>query len=897
MSRLFIILVMMLSCRLSADAQVVKGRITDTNGSPINGASLFVRELRMGAAANDDGYYSLRIPEGVYLCTFQCLGYETETVTIEVGDGEVEHNVVLRETAFLIPEVVVSNNRGEDPAYAMMRRAIAMAPYYLNQVSEYKAETYLKGALHVGRISPLVKRLAKDELDEMNLKEGNSYLEESYNEIEFTAPNIYRERVVKRTGSLSGENSASNNAMTLITASIYDENAFEPLISPLSTSSFAHYRFRYEGFFYDDDRIINKIRIIPRRNSRQLFSGYVHIADGYWNVHSADVSGEFMMGIKYRMRINFGEVNKNVWMPVSYHFDFDASILGNKGAFNYVASMKYTHLVENSSLRKPDALLLAEQQRHAMQLLQTQPTELTERTATTSRTSERIENLLERENLSNRQAYQLARLMQREAENKENQSLDITATMRNDYRMTVDSAANIRDTAFWEMMRPIPLNPEELRSYQERDIRLATAAQKNDTVKRTDKIKPETPLKRITGRIITGHNFRLGGQRGTIRYHGLTPSQIGFNTVDGFYIGQKLTYNKFFLPKRQQLTVVPEVAWAINRKAVMWDIDASLIYSPMRRGTAKIKFGQTTNDFSNNHCIHPFENTVSSLIFRRNYLKLYENNFVEASNTIDIINGLQLNTGIKYAHRIMLDNNSNYSFFYADLRDYTPNIPVNAELPLPMSDHKSAIFTFSVDYTPRYYYRIVGGNQKRYVRSDYPTFSLGWQKGISGMFGSDSNFDHLTFGVRQRIETGLMQEFRYAVRTGAFVNRKNVFFPDFKHFTTVEIPLTIASSINANSFNLLEYYKYSTSDKYIEARAYYNTPFLLLKFLPFFSNRMLLQEGAQLNYLYTPNIKNYIEAGYTIGMMYGWVAGVFVGFENFKYRSFGVKLALPMVSN
>jgi hypothetical protein len=90
---------------------------------------------------------------------------------------------------------------------------------------------------------------------------------------------------------------------------------------------------------------------------------------------------------------------------------------------------------------------------------------------------------------------------------------------------------------------------------------------------------------------------------------------------------------------------------------------------------------------------------------------------------------------------------------------------------------------------------------------------------------------------------------------------------------------------------LLEYYRYSASDKYLEAHLYYETPFLLLKFLPFFSNRFW-QEGAQLNYLHTNGIKNYMEFGYTIG--FGWQAGVFVGFENFKYRSFGVKLSLPM---
>jgi hypothetical protein len=186
----------------------------------------------------------------------------------------------------------------------------------------------------------------------------------------------------------------------------------------------------------------------------------------------------------------------------------------------------------------------------------------------------------------------------------------------------------------------------------------------------------------------------------------------------------------------------------------------------------------------------------------------------------------------------------------------------------------------NLNYTPRYFYRIVGNNQKRMVRSDFPTFTAMWQKGVSGVLGSDSKFDHLALGIRQDLTPGLMQKFNYNLRAGAFVNRKSVSFPDFRHFNTVEIPVTMNSisqqaagnSASISSFCLLEYYRYSTSDKYLQAHLYYETPFLLLKFLPYFRNRMFWMEGLQLNYLYTSGIKNYTELGYTIG--FGIQAGV-----------------------
>jgi len=438
-------------------------------------------------------------------------------------------------------------------------------------------------------------------------------------------------------------------------------------------------------------------------------------------------------------------------------------------------------------------------------------------------------------------------------------------------------------------MRPVPLNSEELRSYQEKEAKLA-APQQKDTTETKRNAKKKSPFLIATSKVVLGTNIKLGKNGGTLQYRGLKPSKLGFNTVDGFYVGQNLTWNKNF-SQTHRFSVTPEAVWAINRKTVMWDVNASLTYSPMHRGSAQIRFGQNSADFSNLRSIYPFENKVTSLFFRRNYLKMYENNFVEATNTIDIANGLQLTATLKYAHRVMLDNSSDYSFFFRNSRDYSPNIPVNDELDALVPNHTSATFLFNINYTPRYYYRIDRNNRKRMVKSDFPTFFGTWQKGVNGLLGSDSNFDQLTLGARQRMKTGLMQEFSYMVRGGAFVNSKSVFFPDFRHFNTMEIPYFTIGSFTQQSFNLLECYRYSTSKTYLEAHANYETQFLLLKFLPFFSNR-LWQEGAQLNYLHTSGIKNYMEMGYTIGL--GWQAGVFAGFENFRFRSFGVKLSLPV---
>ncbi|MDR2038390.1 MAG: DUF5686 and carboxypeptidase regulatory-like domain-containing protein [Bacteroidales bacterium] len=871
---------------MKLQAQELKGRITDINGNPVEAASLYIKELKQGTSANDNGSYELKMPEGTYTCIFQCLGYETQTHSVIIGKSTVELDIFLKEKAYEIAEVIISN-KNEDPAYDIMRRAIAMAPYYLNQVSEYKAEVYLKGSLQVDKISGLVKRLAGDQLKE--IKEGNTYLEETYNEIEFTAPNKYRQKVLKKTGNIPNQDENSGSIMELVTVSVYDPKAILPNISPLSSSAFTHYKFRYEGFIEEDNRIINRIKIIPRHKGKQVISGYIYIADSYWNVYRVDVTGQFPIGGDYRVQIYFNEVNDNIWLPVTHRIDFNGSILGNKGVFRYNSSVKYHHVEESTSIKKPDVLLQAEQQRKAVQNSDAYLAEAEITNKAAGKVNKEIREILEKDDLSNREAYKLARLMQKETGTKEKkkESLNLSETYYDDYKVEMDSAANKRDTVPWDMIRPVPLMPNELKSYQEKATLKIPLS--NDTLAR--KNKPAKNIFQTGGKILWGTDIHLG-KAGTLGYRGLRSSKLGFNTVDGFYIGLRLPYYKDFgkSPMENRLSITPEVIWAINRKKVMWEVKSDLSYAPLRRGNLSVIVGHKSTDFNGLLGMLPLKNTISSLFFRRNYMKLYDQEFAHVNNRIDIANGLQLDMTLLYSKRRMLENHSDYSFFYQDSREYTSNEPKNNELTLPLTHHTNTSFNLHVNYTPRFFYRIDRANRKRMVRSDFPTFYAGWRKGLKDVLNSDSDFDLLYGGIAQTIETGIMQHFKYVVGAGTFVNRKNIYFPDYVHFRTAEIPIVI-NQIGDKTFNLLEYYRFSTSDKYLEAHAYFSTPYLMLKYLPFFRDR-LWSEGLQVNYLYTPEIKNYMEIGYTIGLI--WHVGFFVGFENFEYRSMGVRLTLPI---
>ncbi|HOW41899.1 MAG TPA: DUF5686 family protein, partial [Bacteroidales bacterium] len=182
-------------------SQVLKGRITTESGDPIPYSTVFIQELKQGTTANTKGDYEIKLPQGKYFVTYQSLGYTPVFYDLRVQEGTITKNVVLPVQYYEIPEVRISAT-GEDPAYNIMRKAIGMAPYHLNQINSYKAEVYIKGNLVINRIPRIIKRSIKMDSDgdaiteAASIKEGEVYLLESFNEIEFTAPATYRQRVI-----------------------------------------------------------------------------------------------------------------------------------------------------------------------------------------------------------------------------------------------------------------------------------------------------------------------------------------------------------------------------------------------------------------------------------------------------------------------------------------------------------------------------------------------------------------------------------------------------------------------------------------------------------------------------------------------------------------------------
>lgn len=144
---------------LNIQAQgIITGKITDSKNQPLYGSNIYIQETKQGIICNENGKYQTHLPKGSYTFEFRCLGYKSVTKKVTLATQPVVLNIALDEVPFILKEVTVTNK--EDPAYAIIRKAISQAPFYLNAAKGYTAEAYIKANMELEKISALVNKLS-----------------------------------------------------------------------------------------------------------------------------------------------------------------------------------------------------------------------------------------------------------------------------------------------------------------------------------------------------------------------------------------------------------------------------------------------------------------------------------------------------------------------------------------------------------------------------------------------------------------------------------------------------------------------------------------------------------------------------------------------------------------
>ena len=834
---------------LASYSHQLSGIISDLEGKPIPFASIFIKELSTGTTSNIEGQYQLDLPEGEWMLHYRYMGFKTKDVKINMSQNDLEMNIALAPQTYHLKEIKVLAN-GEDPAYYVMRKAIAMGEYYTKQVSDYTTQVYLKGS---GKVTS-VPRLFKNKLAKEGITVNKTFVTENISKIHFQLPNKIEEEVLSvRSSGLDDQ----VNPMQFTTINLYNTRE-EGFISPLDKAAFSVYKFQFISIFEDQGRTINQIKVIPKRKGKDLFRGTINISETYWNIHSADLKLKLPM-THVHMRQMYAPIDKDVWMPVSLDYNIKFKAMGFAFKGMYVASIKDYKItlnpnVDHNYLKQVD--LAQKQETEDINNLENAQESKVLSTKEKKRKNQ-IKELFAKEDMTNSDMRKLNRLMEKDNATKEKikQPLEIKIE-----KVKMAKGAKDRDSIFWDEMRPIPLSKDEQISFVQKD----SIVKKKNTPEYKDSVRTANRKFKFD-HILFGKTYKYKESNSRLSTPGLLSiDKVSYNTVQGFTLETPFSYTKedtighFFQTKSS-------LKYAFSRQHLDFSIESRYRYNGMKRAWLGFKAGSEAVDFNSRSGILPLLNTSISLLYKQNNLKLYDKNYISIWHQTDLTNGLNLFTKLEYANRKQLHNNNSYYIAGPRKNEYSSNIPKGIA-PALVQNNKALTLTARLEYTPHHRYYISKGVKRMTYFHSQPTFALLYKQGIKNVLNSETDFSFLEASIKQNFEVGFNDYLAYDIKMGSFLSNNQSYFADYRQFGTNKPTFMLGG--NMNTFRLLDYYQYATNKEYAEAHIQYTSDRFLLKRLPILNNSMAIQEKVFLNYLTHPGKKNYWEVGYGLTQIF-----------------------------
>lgn len=389
-------------------------------------------------------------------------------------------------------------------------------------------------------------------------------------------------------------------------------------------------------------------------------------------------------------------------------------------------------------------------------------------------------------------------------------------------------SSNKKSEDFWQSARPIVLQKEEAEDYRKKDsleVVRKDPRYLDSLDRRRNKFSP-------MGFLLSGQTFVKEKRRRSISIPGLI-RMVNFNTVEGWNIDFTPVFTKRLdtIPiSRKYLTVSPEVRYGFHNDHFNASLGATYGFGKKNFNGISISGGKTVFQFNNNNPILPFDNTVSSLLYTKNYMKIYEAWFGTLGFSKGFDEGLAARIELEYQDRMPLENTTDQQWFNKANRTYTPNFPVE------LTDHnfkRHQVFssTVSVRWQPGSRY-IEFPQQKINIGSKYPAFTLSYTQAYPTIFGSDLNYGKWQFGISDNVRLKLLGEMNYNFRLGGFLWKDSVEIPDYKHFAANALKV---SSTSLEGFRLLSSYAASNiAPFYTEVHLDYHLQGLLTNKIPVF---------------------------------------------------------------
>lgn len=576
----------------AAQAQVLKGIISDQEGEPVPFAKVWLKNTSFGTLSNGKGEYQLELSEpGSHEIRFSIVGMEQIDTTIVISDDVLIFNVVLKSAIQQIEEVKVTALNKRKKGKKIMKEVINRRRGFLEASGRYSCQTYCFTSLDKRKFNrnDTLADSSQLNMEKMNITEwhSNSYYEAKSRykdvitgfidytdkagnlfqvDVDFSRDELGEPEIELETNPyifVNGLQDADINIFrSLIDAPTISQR---PLISPLSYNAFAYYNFYLEGSFLENEEMIYEIRVEPIFSQEALFSGTMYI-----HTKSYEPRG-------YELAVNKGAMKYFKEMRIICNYEnVNGALVPKQREFVYQVKEGKTIINGNSRISHSDYKFEYDDSDRKFWL------------ETTIFTPEAFE----------------------------------------------------RDSLYWANICPFYLKEEEKEFIRVQDS-ITSYLESEDYLRQQDSIYNTL---NVWDFLFNGVGFRNTFKKQEIWFAGLIQQVVPFG-VGGYRHKLEAYYEKGF-KNNHQLDVTPSIDYGFINRDLKGSLEVGYMYNPRRFSHLSVEVGDVY-DFVNNY------ESVQGTLAPSNRVR---NRKVNVDHKFEVFNGLYFRTGATFSLRQAIDN-------------------------------------------------------------------------------------------------------------------------------------------------------------------------------------------------------------------------------------------------
>ncbi len=310
------------------------GKVVDAvTGEALIFANVRLANTSSGSITNKEGYFEIKTSSATQKLITSFIGYHTDTTEVLPNSKETV-KIKLLPSSLQLTEVLILAE--ENPAYAIIRRAIKRKSERAEQLKSYQYSSYTKGSIKTeddinargNSVSVGIGSKDSAELKITGILENESV---GF----YKTPHKLKEVIVARKQSANFPSSINILTGGRLIQNFYadDLNFFgRKMTGPVDNNSPKYYSFTLKDTLAQDNHTIYKIFMTPADSLDPGFVGDIYITGKNFDLVKVNLSlnkAANFSGIFKKIIIDqqFDQYD-NIYMPVDYHLLVEADVLG-----------------------------------------------------------------------------------------------------------------------------------------------------------------------------------------------------------------------------------------------------------------------------------------------------------------------------------------------------------------------------------------------------------------------------------------------------------------------------------------------------------------------------------------------------------------------------------------